>query len=73
MKSEEFRQSLAEEIFHLPLRAVKSEEFRQGVEDCMEGKFCNLGVSTDYIKGYAYQYETEQRWSAEYNIEVIYG
>ena len=52
---------------------MKSEEFRQGVEDCMEGKFCNLGMSTDYIKGYAYQYETEQRWSAQYDIEVIYG
>tara|TARA_R100001443_G_scaffold24713_2_gene37147 strand:+ start:6165 stop:6323 length:159 start_codon:yes stop_codon:yes gene_type:complete len=52
---------------------VKSEEFRQGVEDCMEGNPCKSGMSEDYLKGYAYQYETEQRWSAQYNIEVVYG
>ena len=51
---------------------MKSEEFRQGVEECMECKFCNLGMSTDYIKGYAYQYESEQRWSAQYDIDVNY-
>ncbi len=52
---------------------MKSEEFRQGVEDCMEGNPCKSGMSEDYLKGYAYQYETEQRWSAQYNIEVVYG
>ena len=52
---------------------MKSEEFRQGIEDCMEGNPCKSGMSEDYLKGYAYQYETEQRWSAQYNIEVVYG
>ena len=52
---------------------MKSEEFRQGVEDCMEGNPCKSGMSKDYQKGYAFQYETEQRWSAEYDIEVVYG
>ena len=51
---------------------MKSEEFRQGVEDCMEGNPCKSGMSEDYLKGYAYQYETEQRWSAQYDIEVVY-
>ena len=52
---------------------MKSEEFRQGVQDCMEGTPCKSGMSEDYLKGYAYQYETEQRWSAKYGIEVVYG
>lgn len=38
------------------------EEFRQGVDDCKEGKPHTMGNTDDYSAGYAAQYEVEQQY-----------
>lgn len=46
-----------------------SQEFIEGAQDCIKGVPHKIGKSEEYNKGYAYQYEYDQKCSARCSNE----